>query len=158
MNTFVCIKDKLIWDRQIWRAERLDNDKKLQPADEITMEDEPRDGKGWSLVNLREEALEQRKTPGFKQTSGKPGPQRLMKDQTGSPDFDKMAEEDPRTNSQIRSDIKKDFDNSPSPKMKKSSLLSLEAKLRVLYGKDAAIRTNDEMTLGQAQGLVKGAS
>lgn len=140
MNVFICLKEPLYF-----------RGRRFKKGEELHMEGEPTDGKGNSLVDEKNPAFRLERSDGS--VSNEPVPQNT--------DLQDAADADPRTNSQIRRDIKDVYGETPSMTMKKINLLALELKLKMLHGKDAAIKPageigmNDEMTLAQAQELVR---
>ena len=134
---------------------------RLKTGEIVESDTEPTDGKGNSLVDLTADELRRGHTPAFKLVGGgvpTPAPEPVIND------MEEAAKLDPRTNSQIRRDIKEKYGEAPAPTMKKLNLIALETKLRMLHGKDAAIAAsqlgkeigmNDPMTLKDAEAIIK---
>lgn len=136
MNVFECIKDKVIW-----------RSRKFKKGERFEMDGVPTDGKGKSLLDERR--------PAFRIVSGRVPEKVESVPEPVSSDIQELSDKDPRTRKEIRDDIKADFGDTADHRMSKVNLIALEQKLKMLHGKDGAIGTNDEMTLLQAQELVK---
>lgn len=131
----------------IYRGQRL------RTGDIVQSETEPTDGKGNSLVNSERPAFE------LISESGPRNPDARDVFPTGKKwdiDWIERANTDTRTKPEIAADIKKkhgqEIDHRP---IRKADLLAQEYQLDLMRGKDAAMGTNDPMTLSQAQEFLK---
>lgn len=92
----------------------------IKENDEVTIEDIPRCGKGSDLTKGENPCFELVKGP-------------------AKPEVVEPADNDPRSDQEIRDDIFTRFEFKASPRWKRATILAKEKELEMLQGKDAVL-------------------